>query len=76
MVSVQIKDVPEDTHSVLRDRAARAGQSLQEYLLGHLVAEASRPTLDEVFDRAGRRAGGRVTLPAAAKAVRSDRDRR
>ncbi|MGH3595358.1 MAG: FitA-like ribbon-helix-helix domain-containing protein, partial [Mycobacterium sp.] len=32
MPSVQIKDVPENVHRVLRERAARAHQSLQEYL--------------------------------------------
>jgi hypothetical protein len=75
MVSVQIKDVPEETHLVLRRRAAEAGQSLQEYLLGRLVHDAGRPTLEEVLERAGGRAGGRVTLAAAAKTVRDDRDR-
>jgi hypothetical protein len=46
MPSVQIKDVPADVHAVLRQRAAAAGQSLQVYLLGRLVADARRPTLD------------------------------
>ena len=32
---------------MLRQRAAKAHQSLQEYLLGLLVREASSPTLDE-----------------------------
>src|SRR5271155_2008308 len=50
MPSVQIKDVPDEVHAVLRQRAAAAGQSLQEYLLGRLVADASRPTLDEVLE--------------------------
>ena len=45
---VQIKDVPEDTHRVLRERAARAHQSLQEYLRSRLIADANRPTLEEV----------------------------
>jgi antitoxin FitA len=76
MPSVQIKDVPEDVHAVLRRRAAAAGQSLQEYLLGRLVDEASRPTLDEVLDRAGRRAGGSLPLAAAVDAIRSERDNR
>ena len=76
MPSVQIKDVPENVHAVLRRRAAAAGQSLQEYLLGRLVEEASRPTLDEVLDRAGQRAGGSLPLAAAVAAVRSDRDSR
>lgn len=62
MPSVQIKDVPEQTHAVLRRRAAEAHQSLQEYLRSRLIEEASRPTVDEVLARAGSRAGGSVTF--------------
>jgi plasmid stability protein len=76
MPSIQIKDVPEQTHDVLRQRAAAAHQSLQEFLLGRLIEEAATPTLDEVLDRAGGRAGGSVPLRAAVAAVRSDRARR
>ena len=76
MPSVQIKDVPEGTHAVLRRRAALAHQSLQEYLLAKLVEEASTPTFDEVLDRAGSRSGGSVSFREATEAVRSDRDRR
>ena len=76
MTSVQIKDVPEETHAVLRQRAARAHQSLQEYLRSRLIEEAATPTLDEVLERAGHRSGGSVSLAAAVKAVRGDRDRR
>jgi plasmid stability protein len=75
MVSVQIKNVPEETHAVLRHRAAAANQSLQEYLLARLIEEASRPTVDEVLARAGRRTGGRVSFAQAAEAVRAERDR-
>jgi hypothetical protein len=76
MPSVQIKDVPEQTHAILRQRAAAAHQSLQEYLLARLIEEASEPSLDEVLDRAGGRAGGSVPLKAAVAALRADRDRR
>lgn len=76
MPSVQIKDVPEQTHAVLRQRAAAAHQSLQEYLRSRLIEEASRPTLDEVLDRASGRSGGSVPLAEAVKTVRSDRARR
>lgn|GEM_PF-303423 len=67
--SVQIKDVPESTHAVLRHRAAAAHQSLQEYLSSRLIAEASQPTLEEVLDRAGGRSGGSVSLANAVKTV-------
>lgn len=76
MPSIQIKDVPEETHAVLRSRAAAAGQSLQEYLRSRLVDEASTPTVDEVLDRAGGRAGGSVSFQAAVEALRDDRDSR
>lgn len=76
MPSIQVKDVPDEVHATLRRRAAAAGQSLQEYLLDRLTEDAGTPTLDEVLDRAGSRAGGRAPLTAAAKAVRADRDAR
>lgn len=50
--------------------------SMQEYLLARLTEEASNPTLDEVLDRAGERAGGRVPLASAVDAVRAERDSR
>jgi plasmid stability protein len=75
MPSIQIKDVPDETHAVLRRRAAAARQSLQEYLRGRLIEEASAPTLEEVLDRAGGRAGGSVPFRAAAQTVRADRAR-
>jgi hypothetical protein len=74
--SIQIKDVPEDVHTILRQRAAAAGKSLQEYLLARLVQDARTPTLDEVLDRAGGRAGGRAGFKSATKAVRAERDSR
>lgn len=76
MPSIQIKDVPEETHAVLRRRAAAAHQSLQEYLRSRLIDEARAPTLDEVLDRAGGRAGGSVPFATAAQTIREDRDRR
>ena len=76
MPSVQIKDVPEQTHAVLRQRAAAAHQSLQEYLRTRLIEEASEPTLEEILDRAGGRSGGSVPLEAAVATLRADRDRR
>ncbi|MHB1487161.1 MAG: FitA-like ribbon-helix-helix domain-containing protein [Acidimicrobiales bacterium] len=76
MPSVQIKDVPEETHAVLRRRAAAAHQSLQAYLRSRLIEEASGPTIEEVLDRAGGRAGGSVSFRSAAEAVQEDRARR
>ena len=74
MPSIQIKDVPEDVHVVLRRRAATAGQSLQEYLLARLRDDAQTPTVEETLAHIEYRTGGNVGLRAAARAVRADRD--
>jgi hypothetical protein len=76
MPSIQIKDVPEQTHAVLRQRASAAHQSLQEYLRARLIEEANQPSLDEILDRAGGRSGGSVPFKAAVHSVRDDRARR
>lgn len=51
-VAVTIRDVPDDVRNELAARAARAGQSLQEYLRGMLVLAAARPPVDDVIARA------------------------
>ncbi|MFC7959682.1 FitA-like ribbon-helix-helix domain-containing protein [Rhodococcoides kroppenstedtii] len=76
MPSVQIKGVPDEVHAVLRRRAAASHQSLQEYLLARLIAEATRPTVDEVLARVDGRSGGSLDPAEAADAIRLDRDRR
>ncbi len=76
MPSIQVKDVPDPVHAVLKKRAAAAGQSLQEYLLARLIDEAERPSLEELLDRAGGRAGGRAGFAQAVDAIRDERDRR
>ncbi len=52
---LQVRDVPEDTRSALKARAATAGKSLNSYLLDVLTREVERPTVAEVLDRAARR---------------------
>jgi len=76
MPSVQIKDVPEQVHAVLRQRAAASHQSLQEYLRSWLIEQTSRPALEEVLERAGGRSGGSVPLMAAVSTLRNERARR
>lgn len=76
MPSIQVKEVPDGVHAVLRQRAVAAGQSLQDYLLALLIEETATPTLDEVLDRAGGRAGGEIGADDAVAAVRADRDAR
>ena len=49
--TIQVKDVPEDVHRVLRTRAADAGQSLQRFMLDLLAREARRTTIAELLAR-------------------------
>ena len=74
MPSIQIKEVPPTVHAILRLRAARAGKSLQEYLLGLLKDEAATPTLDEVLGSAGSQTGGYFTSEQTVSLIREDRD--
>lgn len=80
MPSIQIKNVPPEVHAILSRRAAEAHQSLQEYLRARLIAEASEPTMTEIFDRIERhedgRVGGSISPDEAAETIRSLRDSR
>jgi len=76
MKNIQIRNVPDKTHSVLRRRAAEAGMSLQEYLLGLVTESSARPTVEEVIRRAGTRSGGRLSMKKAVESVRKDRGSR
>lgn len=73
MPSIQIKNVPEEAHAVLRRRAAAAGQSLQAYLRGRLIEEASGPTVDEVLDHVGEQSGGSGSFSDVVEGLREDR---
>lgn len=77
MVAITVRDIPDHTRDELAARAARAGQSLQEYLRGLLVAAAARPTADDVIARARARVDTTgVRLDAAAILAAKDADRR
>lgn len=76
MKNIQIRNVPDKTHSVLRRRAAAAGMSMQEYLLSLVNDAASKPTVEEVLHRAAKRNGGRFRIRDAVADLRSDRDSR
>ncbi len=71
---VQIRNVPDALHRELKSRAALAGMSLSDYLLGEIRQVAERPTLDELRARLRSRT---ETTPSMtpAEAVRAERDR-
>jgi len=72
-VLMQIRDVPEEVHRVLKARAAASGVSLSEYVRTMLARAAARPTPDELDARI--RAGETVEPPEPSEvAVRRLRD--
>ena len=75
-MNMQIRNVPEKTHSILRRRADAAGMSLQEYLLSLVNEAASKPTVDEVLRRIERHGGARLSSTAVVDAIRKDRETR
>jgi antitoxin FitA len=72
-VMVQIRNVPDALHRQLKSRAALAGMSLSDYLLGEIRRVAERPTLDELRARLERRSESTLSVEPA-QAVRAERD--
>ncbi|MEZ5322318.1 MAG: hypothetical protein R2698_09640 [Microthrixaceae bacterium] len=73
MPNVLVRDIPEAVHAVLQRRAHNRGQSLQQYLAAELTSLASRPSVEELFDRVERRRGGRVGFRAAVNDLDAER---
>jgi plasmid stability protein len=73
MKMIQIRNVPDDVHKILKVRAAEAGMSLSDYLLRDIERTAKRPTLEEVLARI-KAAGSVQPGEDSATAVRSIRD--
>lgn len=74
MPNLQIRNVPEDLHRVLKSKAALEGSSLSEFVLAELEQVAMRPTLRELRLRLRQREPVHLT-PTAAEAIRELRDR-
>jgi len=73
--TIQVRNVPDEVHLVLRSRAGAAGRSLSDYVLEQLERVAAYPPLPEVLARASARSGG-VSASAVVRAVRAERDAR
>lgn len=75
MSTLQVRNVPEDVRRTLKARAAAAGQSLSEYMVGELSRLARQPTLDELMERVHLR-GAAEPATRAADILRSERNER
>jgi plasmid stability protein len=72
---IQIRNVPDDLHRLLKARAATAGVSLSEFLLQELRPLAHRPTLHELEKRIASRSPIRLPRPSW-ELIRAERDSR
>jgi hypothetical protein len=71
---VQIRNMPDGMHRVLKARAAAEGKSLSDYILGELRKSAEVPTIAEWLERV--RSRPPVEEFSSEEAVRAERDAR
>lgn len=71
---LQIRNVPDRLHRLAKARAAAAGLSLSDYLLGELKKTLELPTVEEVLSRLPRFHG--ELRPSIAEIVRDERETR
>jgi len=72
---IQLRNVPDELHRKLKERAARAGLSLSDYLVQEISRVAATPTTEELFERLHALEPVRSSV-SPADAVRDERDGR
>jgi antitoxin FitA len=72
---VQIRNVPTETHRLLKSRAAIEGLSMSDFILREIRKALDRPTRQEVLDRLRAQPVRRLRRSAAI-VVRAERDSR
>ncbi len=72
---IQLRNVPDELHRLLKSRAALEGLSLSDYLIREIRKAAERPSREELLRRLEAR---RPVEPSVspARAVREERERR
>ncbi len=75
MATVQIRNLDDSAYDVLRQRAAKSGRSLQEYVRLHLEEVARTATVGELLDEVRADLEVPVTMADIVAAQRSGRDR-
>jgi plasmid stability protein len=72
---IQLRNVPDDLHRILKSRAALEGLSLSDYLLAEVRRAAERPSIGELRQRLAARTPVIASVSAAA-VIRTERDGR
>ena len=74
MKMIQIRNVPDDLHRSLKERAAREGTTMSDLILSELPRLAHRPSPEQLLERIERRAP--VGGPPAAELLSDEPERR
>jgi plasmid stability protein len=74
MKMLQIRNVPDDLHRSLKERAAREGTTMSELVLRELPRIANKPSPEQVLARIRSRTP--VTGASAAELIRAEREER
>jgi antitoxin FitA len=72
MKMIQVRNVPDDLHRSLKERAAREGTTMSDLILNELPRVAHKPNLEQVLARIG--AHTPVPGPPAHELIRAERD--
>jgi len=70
---IQVRDVPEQVHRILKARAAREGMSLSDFIKKELESSVQQPTMREWLEST-RQAKPIPTKRSAAQIIRALRD--
>jgi antitoxin FitA len=74
MKMLQVRNIPDDLHRALKERAAREGTTMSELVLRELPRLAHKPSPEQVMARI--RSRSRVGGPRASEVIRVERDDR
>jgi plasmid stability protein len=76
MTLIQVRNVPDDIHRRLKQRAARQGVTLSDLALAELRRSLDRPTRAELLERLAAAPRAEYGGQTSAEAVRAERDAR
>jgi plasmid stability protein len=72
---IQLRNVPDALHRILKVRAAMAGMSLSDFLMAEIREIAERPSLAELRERLHKRKPVSIQIDTA-RMVREEREAR
>jgi antitoxin FitA len=72
---IQVRNVPDDVHRILKARAAAAGMTLSDYVKHDLESAASQPSVAEIDARIASRGSSGLPTDFILDTLRAVRER-